>query len=172
MKRHNSNIASIATKSHSLPTINPTLEPDQVFDSSSTIRTIKAVRSEYNQNRAKGKPKFNGNVMETACIILSLSLKHELPKLRNLFPNAYQSLISDTRQSLFVWTNRQQIATMKDDRTALSTISRHINILMDAGVLVAKHNAQVQSIEEQKANLPKVIDLRGRGNFRLWINSL
>ena len=168
MIKSNVSIAQIETNVQSLPTINPTRHPNAVYDLSSTYNSIQHLRKEYNLNRGKA-PKFSANVMETARIIVYLSIQ-EMIKLRDLSPNAYQGIISDPSQSLFVWTNRKQIAEKKQDGSALSTISRHINVLLDAGVIVGKHNARIQSIEEQKANLPKVIDLRGRGNFRLWVN--
>lgn len=172
MNNLDSAISKIETRARKLPTINPTFKPDDIFTANGARgQTINFIsnhyRTAYNEEPIK-RPRFTGNVQETCNIIIHLAIA-EMTTLRERFPHAWQKIYKDTSHDLYCWTNRQQIATMAKG-VSKRTISNHIKILIDAGVISYKQNARIQTIEEQKAGLKKTLDPRGRGNFRLWVN--
>lgn len=143
-----------------------TTSPFELFDLSLTARNI-AINYKIPYNDKQGrKDRFRSG--ETACAkVLAYLAMLELESLRQTNPKAYKMFLREKSLNFSVWTNRGQLRTMLDNEyTSLDTLSRFVRILTKAGVVTRKDNSN----RALGANNEKVIDARGRGNFRLWIS--
>lgn len=127
-----------------------------------------------NKSRKAKAGKLKGNDTTLFKCILNLLWKN-MENIRKGNPERYKDLLSSSKHSLPVLTNRVQLMTMTDgEMTSLTTISNSLDRLRDARLILnTRHTSAVKHIIlNEKGEEETLITMRpnGRGNFELWIN--